>query len=109
MDKVNLMIDDLNAGKGTAGKLLKDPALYNNANDTIARVKRLTDDINAGKGAIGKMAKDENLPANCEIRWTSSPPSPIAWRRERERPGNCYAIRRCTTMPTRCWSKPAAW
>ena len=27
------------AGKGTAGKLLKDPALYNNANETIANVE----------------------------------------------------------------------
>jgi phospholipid/cholesterol/gamma-HCH transport system substrate-binding protein len=41
--------------------LLKDPALYNNANETIASVKKLTDDINAGKGAIGKMTKDEEF------------------------------------------------
>ncbi len=55
------MIDDLNAGKGTAGKLLKDPVLYDTANATIANVKKLTDDINAGKGAIGMLAKDEEF------------------------------------------------
>jgi phospholipid/cholesterol/gamma-HCH transport system substrate-binding protein len=56
-----VVIDDLNAGKGSAGKFLKDPTLYNNANATIANVKQLTDDINAGKGAIGKLAKDEEF------------------------------------------------
>ena len=43
------------------GKFLKDPSLYNNANDTIANVKKLTDDINAGKGTLGKLTKDEAL------------------------------------------------
>ena len=61
VDKLNIVIDDLNAGKGSAGKFLKDPVLYDNANDTIANVKKLTDDINAGKGAIGKLAKDEEF------------------------------------------------
>jgi len=55
------MIDEVNAGNGTIGKLLKDPALYNSANQTVANVKQLTDDINAGKGAIGKMAKDQEF------------------------------------------------
>src|SRR2546430_12595504 len=60
------MIDDLNAGKGTAGKFLKDSALYDNANDTIANVKKLTDDVNAGKGALGKLAKDEQFAAKLQ-------------------------------------------
>jgi len=54
-------VDDLNAGKGTAGKFLKDPTLYNNANETIANVKQLSVDINAGKGSIGKLTKDQEL------------------------------------------------
>jgi len=58
---LNTVIDDLNAGKGSAGKFLKDPVLYDTANQTIANVKQLTDDINAGKGAIGKLAKDEEF------------------------------------------------
>src|SRR2546428_13706469 len=60
------MIYDLNAGKGTAGKFLKDSALYDNANDTIANVKKLTDDVNAGKGALGKLAKDEQFAAKLQ-------------------------------------------
>src|SRR5206468_3553147 len=66
VDKLNAMIDDLNAGKGTAGKFLKDPVLYNNANETIANVKKLTDDVSAGKGALGKLAKDEQFAAKLQ-------------------------------------------
>src|ERR1035438_2490815 len=58
---MNGVIDDLQQGKGTAGKFIKDPTLYNNANDTIANMKKLTEDINAGKGTLGKLTKDEEL------------------------------------------------
>jgi phospholipid/cholesterol/gamma-HCH transport system substrate-binding protein len=58
LDKLNGIADDLQQGKGSAGKLLKDPALYNNANETIANVRKLTDDVSAGKGALGKLTKD---------------------------------------------------
>jgi phospholipid/cholesterol/gamma-HCH transport system substrate-binding protein len=40
---------------------LKDPSLYNNANQTISNLKQLTDDVNSGKGAIGKLAKDQEF------------------------------------------------
>jgi phospholipid/cholesterol/gamma-HCH transport system substrate-binding protein len=61
-----VIIDDLNAGKGTAGKFLKDPALYENANATVANVKKFTDDVNAGKGALGKLSKDEEFAAKLQ-------------------------------------------
>jgi phospholipid/cholesterol/gamma-HCH transport system substrate-binding protein len=51
----------VNAGNGTIGKFLKDPSLYNNANQTIANLRQLTDDVNSGKGAIGKLAKDQEF------------------------------------------------
>jgi len=35
--------------------------LYDNANATIANVRKLTDDVNAGKGPIGMLAKDEEF------------------------------------------------
>jgi phospholipid/cholesterol/gamma-HCH transport system substrate-binding protein len=58
---MNGVIDDLQQGKGTAGKFLKDPSFYNNANDSIANLKKITEDINAGKGTLGKLTKDEEL------------------------------------------------
>jgi phospholipid/cholesterol/gamma-HCH transport system substrate-binding protein len=58
---VNLLIDELQQGKGTAGKLLKDEELYNNTNKTIANMRQLTDDINSGKGALGNFAHDKEF------------------------------------------------
>jgi phospholipid/cholesterol/gamma-HCH transport system substrate-binding protein len=43
------------------GKLLKDPSLYNTANDTMAKANKLVDNINQGKGALGKFASDERF------------------------------------------------
>jgi len=54
-------VDDLQQGKGTAGKFLKDPSLYNNANDTVANLKKVSEDLNAGKGTAGRLLKDEEL------------------------------------------------
>jgi len=61
-----VIVDELQQGKGTAGKLLKDPELYDNANKTIANVRQLTDDINAGKGALGKMTRDQEFAAKLQ-------------------------------------------
>ncbi len=54
IDKVNQIADDMQAGPGSIGKLLKDPALYNNAN-------KFMEDLNSGKGALGKFAHDEEF------------------------------------------------
>ena len=51
----------MSAGKGSAGKLLKDPELYDNTNKTIANIRQLTDDMNAGKGALGKFTHDQEF------------------------------------------------
>jgi len=55
------MVQQLQAGQGTAGKLLKDPALYNEAQDTVKGLHRLVDDLNAGKGTAGQLLKSEDL------------------------------------------------
>jgi phospholipid/cholesterol/gamma-HCH transport system substrate-binding protein len=55
------MLADLQAGQGTAGKLLKDPALFDDARATIAEIKTLIADLNAGKGTAGKLLKDDAL------------------------------------------------
>ncbi|MGH9641928.1 MAG: MlaD family protein, partial [Terriglobales bacterium] len=51
----------IQAGKGSAGKLLKDPQLYDNTNKTMANIRQLTDDMNAGKGALGKFTHDQEF------------------------------------------------
>jgi phospholipid/cholesterol/gamma-HCH transport system substrate-binding protein len=38
---MNGVVDDLQQGKGTAGKFLKDPSLYNNANQMLEESRNL--------------------------------------------------------------------
>ena len=61
VDNLNKIIDQINSGNGTIGKFIKDPALYDNANQTMAKANQLITDINAGKGTLGKLTKDEEL------------------------------------------------
>lgn len=65
---VNNITSDLNQGKGTAGKLLKDEQLYNDARDTLAKFNStaakldlLLADAQSGKGTVGKLLTDETL------------------------------------------------
>jgi phospholipid/cholesterol/gamma-HCH transport system substrate-binding protein len=52
---------DIESGKGTIGKLVKDETLYNDAKDVVASLKTVSKDIEEGKGTFGKLAKDEAL------------------------------------------------
>lgn len=52
---------DIEAGKGTIGKLAKDDTLYKDAKDVVASLKNISGDIEQGKGSLGKLAKDEAL------------------------------------------------
>ncbi|NNE67615.1 MAG: MCE family protein [Pyrinomonadaceae bacterium] len=59
---------ELNEGKGTAGKFLKDEKLYEEAKTALARlnsvstkVDALVGDAQGGKGTIGRLINDETL------------------------------------------------
>jgi len=52
---------DIEEGKGTLGKLVKDDTLYNDARETVTSLKSVSEDIAQGKGTLGKLAKDETL------------------------------------------------
>lgn len=59
---------ELNEGKGTAGKFLKDEKLYDDTRLALARVNNLSvkldsllNDAQAGKGTFGKLLTDETL------------------------------------------------
>jgi phospholipid/cholesterol/gamma-HCH transport system substrate-binding protein len=67
-DQAQTIVADINLGKGTAGKFLKDEEFYNEARQTLARLNATTDkfnavldDLNSGKGSAGKFLKDESL------------------------------------------------
>lgn len=68
MDTLNVLsgdlqgiITDVKAGKGTVGKLIKDPAMYDNLNSTLARLNSIAGSIQDGKGTAGKFVSSDEL------------------------------------------------
>jgi phospholipid/cholesterol/gamma-HCH transport system substrate-binding protein len=59
--KLNSIMDDVQSGKGSVGKLINDPALYNNATATVDQLQTLTRELNSGKGSMGKLIHDDQL------------------------------------------------
>ena len=52
---------DLNAGKGTAGKLLKDEKLHQRIDDLVAKFNTAVDKINSGQGTLGQFVVNPQL------------------------------------------------
>jgi phospholipid/cholesterol/gamma-HCH transport system substrate-binding protein len=54
-------VADLNSGKGTAGKLLKDERLHERASELVAKLDMAINKINAGQGTIGQLMVNPQL------------------------------------------------
>ncbi len=54
-------MDDLNAGKGTAGQLLKSEDLSNQLKATISKIDSIIDKVNSGQGTIGQLLVNQQL------------------------------------------------
>ncbi len=61
LNKVNSIVDTIQNGNGTIGKIINDPELYNRATVTVAQLQKLTTQINDGKGTIGKLLSSDEL------------------------------------------------
>jgi phospholipid/cholesterol/gamma-HCH transport system substrate-binding protein len=59
--KMDKIVDKLNNGEGSVGKLLNDPALFDKATDTIDQLDTLAKSLNSGRGTIGKFMNDTQL------------------------------------------------
>lgn len=57
-DKVNGIIDNIDKGKGTLGRLNKDETLYSNISRLTVEMKNLVVTINHGEGTLGKLNRD---------------------------------------------------
>jgi phospholipid/cholesterol/gamma-HCH transport system substrate-binding protein len=58
LGRVDEMTKSLQAGKGTAGKILTDDSLYNNLNQSLGNLNSILADMQAGKGSAGMLLKD---------------------------------------------------
>jgi ABC-type transport system involved in resistance to organic solvents, periplasmic component len=61
LGRVDDIVSSIQSGKGSVGKIINDPELYNRANATIAELQRLADQITSGKGSIGKLLYNDEL------------------------------------------------
>ena len=58
---------DLQAGKGSLGKLLKDEALYNETTLAMTNLREIMQKINKGQGTVGKFVNDDSLFKNAKM------------------------------------------
>ena len=74
LQKVDHMLADMNAGKGTAGKMLKDEALYNNLSQTSKELELLLQDVRLNPtryvnvSLFGKKNKPYVAPSNSNTK-----------------------------------------
>ncbi len=55
------LMDNINQGKGTVGKLLHDDEFYTNLNRTVVEFQQLGAKVNKGEGTIGRLINDPKL------------------------------------------------
>jgi phospholipid/cholesterol/gamma-HCH transport system substrate-binding protein len=67
MSKANSVIDQINAGQGTLGKLAKDEALYRETTTAMNQLKEILEKINRGQGSVGKLVNDESFYKNAKL------------------------------------------
>ncbi len=58
---IQTMIDAVNDGRGTMGKLLTDDTIYDNLVSVSEQLKLLGDRLQNGEGTIGKLFKDDDV------------------------------------------------
>jgi phospholipid/cholesterol/gamma-HCH transport system substrate-binding protein len=58
IEQLTGLLKDLRGGKGTAGKLFTDEALYKELNGLIASADNVIDNLNRGKGTLGQLVND---------------------------------------------------
>ena len=66
MAQANQLMTDINAGKGTIGKLAKDEALAKKIDNTVTRLNSILDRLDKGEGTAGKFLKDPSLYNNAD-------------------------------------------
>lgn len=58
---INEIVSQVQQGKGTVGKLIKNDELYNNVRDTTAKIDAMATSIQQGQGTAGKLIASDEL------------------------------------------------
>jgi len=67
LSEAKIVVSDMNQGKGTIGKLLKDDQLHKDASAFMANLREVSEKINKGQGTVGKLINDESFLKNAKM------------------------------------------
>jgi phospholipid/cholesterol/gamma-HCH transport system substrate-binding protein len=65
--QAKVVVSDIQAGKGTLGKLTTDEKLYTEATTMLTNMREIMGKINSGQGSVGKLVNDESLFKNVKM------------------------------------------
>ena len=65
--EAHLVLDNVNAGQGTLGKLVRDDALYNDASAMMRNLRDISEKINRGQGSVGQLVNDDTFLKNAKL------------------------------------------
>jgi phospholipid/cholesterol/gamma-HCH transport system substrate-binding protein len=61
------IVDKINAGQGTLGKLATDDALYKETTTMMANLSSIVQKINRGEGSVGKILNNDDFYRNAKL------------------------------------------
>ena len=64
LKRIDNVVNAMEGGRGTIGKLLVDDQLYKNLNATVAETQKVAAAINSGEGTVGRLLHDDTLYAD---------------------------------------------
>src|SRR5262245_39737510 len=61
------IVERVNSGQGTLGKLTRDEALYNETTLAMTNLREILQKMNRGEGSVGKLINDESFLKNAKL------------------------------------------
>jgi phospholipid/cholesterol/gamma-HCH transport system substrate-binding protein len=61
LKRVDDIVSYIQSGKGSIGKIIYDPSLFDRANATVGQLQQIANQINSPKGTIGKLLNSDDL------------------------------------------------
>jgi phospholipid/cholesterol/gamma-HCH transport system substrate-binding protein len=64
---IRQVINEVNSGKGTLGKVVTDDTLYNEATSLMTNLREVSEKLNHGQGTVGKLINDDAFIKNAKL------------------------------------------
>jgi len=61
LKRVDDIVSYIQSGKGSIGKIIYDPSLFDRANQTVGQLQQIANQLNSPRGTIGKLLNSDDL------------------------------------------------